>query len=133
MCQKSNTHYRPCKTLQKLLLQHKQSLVHNLNYRIDPLEKLQSAYKEISSLHKTYSDTPFFGVDYTRIDSGGRTEPTVHGASAPLPVPTIAGTFDPTLLDLQDAAGVSLRAALAAFGLDPAAIGALIASGRRPA
>ena len=34
--------------------------------RIDPLEKLQSVYKELSSLHRTYSETPFFGVDYNK-------------------------------------------------------------------
>ncbi len=37
-------------------------------YRIDPVEKLQSVYKEISSLHKTYSETPLFGVDYSKSD-----------------------------------------------------------------
>ena len=35
-----------------------------------------------------------FSVDYTRIDSGGMTLPTVHGNSAPLPIPTLAGTFN---------------------------------------
>ena len=35
-------------------------------FRIDPVEKLQSVYKEISSLHKTYSETPLFGVDYNK-------------------------------------------------------------------
>lgn len=34
-----------------------------------------------------------FGVDYTRVDSGGTTLPTVHGSSAPLPIPTVAGSF----------------------------------------
>jgi Bardet-Biedl syndrome 5 protein len=37
-----------------------------LGFRIDPQEKLQEVYKEIMSLHKTYSATPIFGVDYTR-------------------------------------------------------------------
>jgi allantoate deiminase len=50
-------------------------------------------------------------------EEGVRFQATMLGSRA------IAGTFDPTLLDLQDAAGVSLRAALAAFGLDPTAIG----------
>jgi allantoate deiminase len=50
-------------------------------------------------------------------EEGVRFQATMLGSRA------IAGTFDPTLLDLQDAAGVSLRAALAAFGLDPATIG----------
>ncbi len=34
-----------------------------------------------------------FGADYTRVDSGGNTLPTVHGNGAPLPIPTLAGTF----------------------------------------
>jgi allantoate deiminase len=50
-------------------------------------------------------------------EEGVRFQATMLGSRA------IAGTFDPTLLDLQDAAGVSLRAALTAFGLDPATIG----------
>ncbi len=50
-------------------------------------------------------------------EEGVRFQATMLGSRA------IAGTFDPTLLDLQDAAGVSLRAALAAYGLDPMAIG----------
>ncbi len=35
-----------------------------------------------------------FGTDYTRVDSGGNTLPTVHGSSAPIPIPTIAGSFN---------------------------------------
>ncbi len=37
-----------------------------LGFRIDPQEKLKETYKEIQSLHKTYSSTPIFGVDYTK-------------------------------------------------------------------
>lgn len=40
-----------------------------LGFRIDPSERLEAIYKEISSLHKTYSETPIFGVDYTRSSS----------------------------------------------------------------
>lgn len=36
----------------------------------------------------------FFSVDYTRVDSGGTTLPTVNGTNAPIPIPTIAGTFN---------------------------------------
>lgn len=35
----------------------------------------------------------FTGVDYQRVDSGGNTLPNVHGNSAPIPIPTIAGSF----------------------------------------
>ncbi len=33
-------------------------------------------------------------ISYTRIDSGGNTQPGVNGQSQPLPIPTIGGTFD---------------------------------------
>ena len=36
-----------------------------LGFRIDPVEKLQEIQKEIASLHKLYSNTPIFGVQYT--------------------------------------------------------------------
>ena len=42
-----------------------------LGFRIDPLEKLQEVYKEVSSLHKTYSETPIFGVEYSKTDKAG--------------------------------------------------------------
>ena len=35
-------------------------------FRIDPSERLEAVYKEISSLHKTYSESPIFGVDYSK-------------------------------------------------------------------
>ena len=35
-----------------------------LGFRIDPLEKLQEIQREIASLHKLYSATPIFGVEY---------------------------------------------------------------------
>ena len=37
-----------------------------LGFRIDPKEKLEEAYMEIKSMHKTYSSSPIFGVDYTK-------------------------------------------------------------------
>lgn len=33
-------------------------------------------------------------VDYTRVDSGGNTLDTVRGTNTPLPIPTLAGSFD---------------------------------------
>ena len=36
----------------------------------------------------------FLDVTYTRVDSGGNPMPTIHGTNAPVPIPTIAGTFD---------------------------------------
>ena len=35
-----------------------------LGFKIDPVEKLQDALKEINSLHKVFSANPIFGVDY---------------------------------------------------------------------
>ncbi|KAB1279420.1 Bardet-Biedl syndrome 5 protein-like protein [Camelus dromedarius] len=35
-----------------------------LGFKIDPVEKLQESVKEINSLHKVYSASPIFGVDY---------------------------------------------------------------------
>ena len=37
-----------------------------LGFRIDPADRLEGIYKEISSLHKTYSESPIFGVEYSR-------------------------------------------------------------------
>ena len=36
-----------------------------LGFRMDPAEQLKSVFQEVSSLHKVYSCTPIFGVDYT--------------------------------------------------------------------
>eukprot|EP01061_Rhynchopus_euleeides_P008394 TRINITY_DN1745_c1_g1_i2.p1 TRINITY_DN1745_c1_g1~~TRINITY_DN1745_c1_g1_i2.p1 ORF type:complete len:344 (+),score=120.36 TRINITY_DN1745_c1_g1_i2:282-1313(+) len=35
-----------------------------LGFRVDPAEKLQEVYKEVSSLHKVYSVCPQFGVEF---------------------------------------------------------------------
>lgn len=35
-----------------------------LGFKIDPLEKLHESVKEINSLHKVYSASPIFGVNY---------------------------------------------------------------------
>ena len=43
-----------------------------LGFRIDPQEKLKEIYKELQSLHKTYSTKPVFGVDYTKSEEKAR-------------------------------------------------------------
>ena len=48
-----------------------------LGFRIDPLEKLQEIQKEIASLHKLYSATPIFGVEYETRDEQSKPEETV--------------------------------------------------------
>lgn len=45
-----------------------------LGFRIDPADRLESVFKEISSLFKTYSESPIFGVEYSR-SSRGATDP----------------------------------------------------------
>ncbi len=35
-----------------------------LGFRIDPAEKLQEVCKEIQSLHRVYSSSPIFGIEY---------------------------------------------------------------------
>lgn len=35
-----------------------------LGFRIDPQDRLQEVYKELSTLHSVYSQTPIFGVAY---------------------------------------------------------------------
>jgi allantoate deiminase len=57
-------------------------------------------------------------------EEGVRFSATLLGSRA------IAGTFDPAVLDRVDASGVTMRDALAAFGLDPARLGDAV---RRPA
>lgn len=49
-------------------------------------------------------------------EEGVRFQATMLGSRA------VAGTFDPALLDLRDADGVTMRAAMAGFGLDPTAL-----------
>jgi Bardet-Biedl syndrome 5 protein len=36
-----------------------------LGFRVDPPEKLQEVYKEVSSLHKLFSVNPIFGIEFT--------------------------------------------------------------------
>ena len=45
-------------------------------------------------------------VDYTRVDSGGTTLSTVHGSNTPLPIPTLAGSFDLGLENVTFGVGV---------------------------
>ena len=48
-----------------------------LGFRIDPLEKLQEIQKEISSLHKLYSTTPIFGIEYETRDDIPKSEEVI--------------------------------------------------------
>lgn len=36
-----------------------------LGFRIDPQDKINDVFKEISSLHQVYSTAPLFGVDFS--------------------------------------------------------------------
>ncbi|KAJ6660768.1 hypothetical protein lerEdw1_017394 [Lerista edwardsae] len=45
-----------------------------LGFKIDPVERLREAAKEINSLHKVYSVNPIFGVDYEMEEKPQRLE-----------------------------------------------------------
>ena len=49
-----------------------------LGFRIDPMEKLQEIQKEIASLHKLYSATPIFGVEYETKDDQVKPEEAIQ-------------------------------------------------------
>jgi len=36
-----------------------------LGFRVDPVEQLQAVFQEVQSLHRVFSNTPIFGVDFT--------------------------------------------------------------------
>jgi long-chain fatty acid transport protein len=48
----------------------------------------------------------FLDVTYTRIDGGGNAMPTVQGTNIPIPIPTIAGSFDFGLEHFHFGAGI---------------------------
>lgn len=50
-----------------------------LGFKIDPMDKLQDAVKEINSLHKVYSANPIFGVEY-EMEEKVVTNICVHGS-----------------------------------------------------
>lgn len=59
-----------------------------LGFKIDPMDKLQDAVKEINSLHKVYSANPIFGVEFemeekviTHLRHGDNLEPFVTDLS----------------------------------------------------
>mmetsp|Transcript_18304 Transcript_18304/g.42618 ORF Transcript_18304/g.42618 Transcript_18304/m.42618 type:complete len:354 (-) Transcript_18304:203-1264(-) len=54
-----------------------------LGFRIDPAERLNDVFKELVSLHKVYSATPIFGVDFV-----------VEDKPAPLEDVTVGKTVD---------------------------------------
>ncbi len=76
-----------------------------------------SAIECVSALNATGTRLPFaIEVIGFGDEEGVRFGSTLLGSRA------IAGTFDTALLDKVDAAGISMRDALVAFGLDPAGI-----------
>jgi allantoate deiminase len=88
--------------------------------RYDGMLGVLCAVECVRALHGTGTRLPFaievlgFGDE-----EGVRYGSTLLGSRA------VAGTFDPSVLDKADADGVTMRDALAAFGLDPAAIGSI--------
>lgn len=71
----------------------------------------------VGAMHKR-NERPPFAIEVIGFgdEEGVRFQSTLLGSRA------VAGTFDKTVLDRKDADGVTMREALAAFGLDPASI-----------
>ena len=43
-----------------------------LGFRIDPPERLNEIYKELLSLHSIYTESPYFGLEYDKIEAKRR-------------------------------------------------------------
>src|SRR5580692_9162945 len=80
---------------------------------------LVTAISCVADLHRRNLRLPF-AVEVV----GFADEEGVRYASTLLGSRAVAGTFDESLLGVKDAAGISMRDALTAFGLDPDRIGA---------
>jgi len=85
--------------------------------RYDGMLGVVSAIECVAALHGSGTRLPFAieAVGFAD-EEGVRFGATLLGSRA------VAGTFDPQVLDAVDADGRSMRAALSAFGLDPARI-----------
>lgn len=83
--------------------------------RYDGMLGVLSAIECVAALHATGTRPPF-AIEVVGFgdEEGVRFGSTLLGSRA------VAGTFDAALLDKADGDGITLRAALAAFGLDPA-------------
>jgi len=92
--------------------------------KYDGMLGVVSAIECVAALHATGTRLPF-AIEIVGFgdEEGVRFGSTLLGSRA------VAGTFDAALLDKADAAGMTMRAALAAFGLDPDAVAAVA---RRP-
>ena len=80
---------------------------------------LITAISCVAQLHRRGKRLPF-AIEVT----GFADEEGVRFASTLLGSRAVAGTFDESVLGVKDSAGISLRAALSQFGLDPDRIGA---------
>ncbi len=80
---------------------------------------LITAISCVAQLHRRGKRLPF-AIEVT----GFADEEGVRFASTLLGSRAVAGTFDESVLGVKDSAGISLRAALSQFGLDPHHIGA---------
>jgi allantoate deiminase len=88
--------------------------------RYDGMLGVMAAIECVAALHATGTRLPF-AIEVVGFgdEEGVRFGSTLLGSRA------VAGTFDSALLDKRDADGVTMRDALAAFGLDPAGITAI--------
>jgi len=55
-----------------------------LGFRMDPIEKLQETAKEIQSLHRVYSASPIYGVQYESPDNDTKDDPHTPMVAAPV-------------------------------------------------
>ena len=76
-----------------------------LGFRVDPAEQLQKVFQEVQSLHKIFSTTPVFGVDFSTEDK-----------AAPLEQLTVARTQDDVEIVNTDEAAHDASAAYFADG-----------------
>ena len=92
--------------------------------KYDGMLGVLAAIECVAALHATHTRLPF-AIEIVGFgdEEGVRFGSTLLGSRA------VAGTFDDALFDKPDAGGITLRAALAAFGLDA---GAVATVARRP-
>lgn len=85
-----------------------------LGFKIDPVDKLQDALKEINSLHKVYSANPIFGVDYEMEEKVTTPHHTKHLTCRKSEIKILLSIFKWTAADIPVniyAAGSSWRSA----------------------
>ena len=76
-----------------------------LGFRVDPAEQLAAVFQEVQSLHRIFSQTPIFGVDFSTEEK-----------AAPIEALTVARTQDDVEIVDTDEANTDASAAYIADG-----------------